>query len=99
MSRARSIWLVARREVFERGRSRGFIFSVLFTTLIIVASFFIPALIIGDQAATRIGLVEPAPDGIETAITTTADLLDQEVEIVTYPDREAGATALADEQV
>jgi len=26
MSRARSIWLVARRELFERGRSRGFIF-------------------------------------------------------------------------
>ena len=44
-------------------------------------------------------MVEPAPEGLETAITTTADLLDQDVEIVTYPDREAGATALADEQV
>ena len=38
MSRARSIWLVARRELFERGRSRGFIFSVLFTTTIIIGS-------------------------------------------------------------
>ena len=99
MSRARSIWLVARREIIERGRSRGFIFSVLFTTVIIIASFFIPALIIGNDGPTRIGVVEPAPEGIEAAITTTADVLDQEVEVVTYPDREAGATALAEEQV
>ena len=28
MSRWRSIWLVARREILERGRSRGFILSV-----------------------------------------------------------------------
>ena len=49
MSRARSIWLVARRELFERGRSRGFIFSVLFTTVIIIGSFVVPALIIGDE--------------------------------------------------
>ena len=32
MSRLRSIWLVARREIIERGRSRGFVLSVLFTT-------------------------------------------------------------------
>ena len=46
MSRARSIWLVARRELFERGRSRGFIFSVLFTTTIIIGSFVVPVLIL-----------------------------------------------------
>ena len=32
MSRWRSVWLVARREILERGRSRGFILSVVFTT-------------------------------------------------------------------
>ena len=35
MSRWRSIWLVARREILERGRSRGFLFSVLFTTVLV----------------------------------------------------------------
>ena len=99
MSRARSIWLVARREIIERGRSRGFIFSVLFTTAIIIASFVVPALIVGNEGPTKIGIVEPAPERLESAITTTADLLDQDVEIVSYPDREAGATALADEQI
>ena len=32
MPRWRSVWLVARREILERGRSRGFILSVAFTT-------------------------------------------------------------------
>jgi ABC-2 type transport system permease protein len=99
MSRARSIWLVARREIVERGRSRGFIFSVLFTTTIIIGSFVVPALIIGDEGPTQIGVVEPAPEGLAAAIQTTAGLLDQKVAIVTFPDRRAGEAALGDEKV
>jgi ABC-2 type transport system permease protein len=99
MSRARSIWLVARRELFERGRSRGFIFSVLFTTAIIIGSFVVPAVIIGDEGPTQIGVVEPAPEGLPAAIRTTAGLLDQDMAIVTFPDRAAGEQALDDEQV
>ena len=61
MSRWRSIWLVARREILERGRSRGFILSVLFTTLIVVGSFVLPALLFGGPDVARIGVVQPAP--------------------------------------
>ena len=99
MSRARSIWLVARRELLERGRSRGFIFSVLFTTAIIIGSFVVPVVFFNDDGPTRIGIVEPAPDQLGTAIEATANVLDQDVAIVTFPDREAGETALRDEQV
>jgi ABC-2 type transport system permease protein len=99
MSRARSIWLVARRELFERGRSRGFIFSVLFTTTIIIGSFVVPVVFFGDEGPTRIGVVEPAPEQLGSAIETTANLLDQDVAIVSFPSREAGETALGDDQV
>ena len=99
MSRARSIWLVARRELFERGRSRGFIFSVLFTTTIIIGSFVVPVLIFGDEGPPQVGVVEPAPEQLETAITTTAGVLDQDIEVVTFPDRAAGEAALLDDQV
>ena len=99
MSRARSIWLVARRELLERGRSRGFIFSVLFTTLIIIGSFVVPVVFFSDDGPTQIGVVEPAPDQLETAIETTANVLDQDFAIVTFPNREAGETALSDDQV
>ena len=99
MSRARSIWLVARRELLERGRSRGFIFSVLFTTLIIIGSFVVPVVFFSDDGPTQVGVVEPAPEQLETAIETTANVLDQDFAIVTFPNREAGETALTDDQV
>ena len=65
MSRWRSVWLVAKREILERGRSRGFVFSVLFTTVLVVGSFIVPTLLFGDEETTRIGLVEPAPPGLD----------------------------------
>ena len=99
MSRARSILLVARRELFERGRSRGFIFSVLFTTTIIIGSFVVPVVIFGDEGPTQVGVVEPAPEQLESAIETTADLLDQDLAIVTFQDRQAGETALSGDQI
>ena len=99
MSRARSIWLVARRELLERGRSRGFIVSVLFTTTIIIGSFVVPVVFFGDEGPTRIGVVEPAPEQLGSAIETTANLLDQDVAIVSFPSRDAGETALSDDQV
>ncbi len=99
MSRLRSILLVARREVLERGRSRGFIFSMLFTTAIIIGSFALPAILLGNEGPTRIGVVQPAPTGLDTAIAQTATLLDQEVELVPYDGRVAGELAVSDESV
>ena len=99
MPRWRSIWLVARREILERGRSRGFILSVLFTTLIVVGSFVVPALLFGDEDATKVGLVEPAPAALPDAITSAAARFDQKVEITTFPDAAAADAALEDGSV
>jgi ABC-2 type transport system permease protein len=95
MPRWRSIWLVARREILERGRSRGFILSVLFTTLIVVGSFVVPAILFGDASTTRVGLVEPAPAALPQAITTAAARFDQKVAVTAYPDAAAADAALA----
>ena len=65
MPRWRSIWLVARREILERGRSRGFLLSVAFTTLIVVGSFVLPAIVLGSGNGTKVGIVEPAPPGFK----------------------------------
>ena len=61
MSRWRSVWLVAKREILERGRSRGFLFSVAFTTLLVIGSFVVPTLLFGDKDTKTIGVVQPAP--------------------------------------
>ena len=99
MPRWRSIWLVARREILERGRSRGFILSVLFTTLIVIGSFIVPALLFGDDSATKVGIVEPAPPTLEAAIESTATRFDRSVAVSSYPDDAAANAALKDETV
>jgi ABC-2 type transport system permease protein len=96
MPRWRSIWLVARREILERGRSRGFILSVAFTTIIVVGSFVVPALLFGEDKPTRIGTVEPTPVGLTDAIQTSARQFDRSVVVVPYPDAAAADKALTD---
>jgi ABC-2 type transport system permease protein len=99
MSRARSIWLVARREILERGRSRGFILSVLFTTALVVGSFVVPTLLFGGEQVAKIGIVEPSPPGLDAALTATADRFDLKGEIVPLADIAAGDAALTSKGV
>lgn len=94
MSRWRSVWLVAKREILERGRSRGFIFSVVFTTLLVIGSFVLPTVLFGDDQPARIGIVRPTPPGLEQAIDATAAQLDRPVEIVPFDDTAAADAAL-----
>jgi len=99
MSRARSIWLVARREILERGRSRGFILSVLFTTALVVGSFLVPTLLFGGEQVAKIGIVEPSPPGLDVALKASADRFDLKGEIVPLADVAAGDAALTSKHV
>jgi ABC-2 type transport system permease protein len=99
MTRRRAVWLVARRELLERGRSRGFIFSMLFTTAIIIGSFTLPTLLLGGDEVTRIGVVQPAPAGLDQALVTTGGVLDSDIEVRPYPDVTSGTTALEAEEI
>lgn len=99
MPRWRSIWLVARREILERGRSRGFIFSVLFTTAIVVGSFLLPALLFGGPEQAKIGVVQPAPPALQSTIQAIASGADQRLVLLPYPDRSAADAALKADQV
>jgi ABC-2 type transport system permease protein len=99
MSRWRSVWLVARREVIERGRSRGFILSVFLTTALVIGSFIVPTILFGDDDVTRIGLVVPAPGGLPAALGATAAAAQREIEVVSFADRASAEAALASEEI
>lgn len=99
MRRLRSILLVARREILERGRSRGFLFSVLFTTAIIIGSFLVPALLFSGDQVVRLGVVEPAPTGLDASLRSTAQTLGTTIAITHAADSVAGDTALQDGSV
>ena len=94
MPRWRSIWLVARREILERGRSRGFILSVAFTTLIVVGSFVIPAIVFGGDNPTKVGVVEPSPAGLQAAIEQSAERFDHKVVVTSYVNGAAADESL-----
>jgi ABC-2 type transport system permease protein len=94
VSRLRSVWLVARRELLERGRSRGFLFSIAFTTVIIIGSFVVPAIIFSDDGARQVGLVEPAPEDLEAAIEAQGSAIDQTLEVTRLADAGAAGEAL-----
>jgi ABC-2 type transport system permease protein len=99
MSRWRSIRLVAKREILERGRSRGFILSVFFTTVLVIGSFVVPAILFGEDEATKVGLVDPVPASLAQAITSVAAQYDREVAITDFPDGASADVALKDGQV
>ena len=79
MSRWRSIWLVARREILERGRSRGFILSVLFTTAIVIGSFVLTGILLGDATPrSRSVSSSAAPAGLETTLAGRVERVRQD---------------------
>ena len=96
MSRWRSVWLVAKREILERGRSRGFILSVLFTTLLVIGSFVVPSLLFGGDDTKTIGVIERGPPGIDFALSATADRVGQEITVKPFADPASADSALAD---
>ena len=95
MSRLRAIRLVAMREILERGRSRGYVLSLLFTVFLLGAGFILPSLLIGDDA-TVIGVVEPAPPALTGALMVNAARYDADIEVVSVPDRVTAEAQLKD---
>lgn len=89
MSRGRAVWLVARRELLERGRSRAFALSLIVSVGLIVAGIILPSLIGGGPGSQRLGVVGPAPTGLVSGLTATAELAG--LVVVSEPVADAGA--------
>jgi len=94
----RAVRLVAMREIIERGRSRGYLLSLVFTLFLLLAGFVLPQFLLADQA-TRLGLVEPVPAGLQLAVENSATAYELDLVITTFPDRAAAETALAEHTV
>jgi ABC-2 type transport system permease protein len=94
MSRARAIYLVARREVLERGRSRAFLISLALTVVFILAGILLPKLIGGEDQAHKLGVVGTPPAGFEQALTATAAQAQLKVNVESLPDVATGESRL-----
>jgi ABC-2 type transport system permease protein len=85
------MWLVARREIIERGRSRGYLISLVFTLGILLVAFVVPTFLRGDTTR-HLGLVGTPPAQLETTLQAIAGAQEVKLDISAIPD---GATAEA----
>lgn len=92
--RLRSIWLVARRELLERGRSKGFLAGLLLTQAFVVGSLLLQAVIGADAQRLKVGHLGPAEPGFEATLRAIVARRGDQVELTTYADRPAAEAAL-----
>ena len=98
MSRWRAVWLVARREILERGRSRAFLLSLALTVALILAGIFLPTILAGPGGvdAEKLGIVGTPPGGFPTRLALVADQAGSQVTTETVPDEASGEARLLD---
>jgi ABC-2 type transport system permease protein len=107
MSSSQILWLVTRREVVERARSKAFIFGSLFTVLLLMAAVGFPFLLDGGAESYDVGVVGHNNDAVIAAALElgNADVEegdeDAGVDIFTTPFESVAAaeTALEDETI
>src|SRR6185369_17354012 len=84
MSGLQQSWLVARRELRERSRSRAFIASVVIMIVAVVGAIALPSLIDTSGGIKDIGLTGSTPSTLSATIEAQANNLGTEVRIHVY---------------
>lgn len=98
-SRVRAVRLVAMREILERGRSKGYLISLLFTVFLLAAGFLLPALFLGNQNTVKLGLVGEPPAALRTALDAVAKQYDATLDISVLADRSAAEKAVEEKTI
>jgi ABC-2 type transport system permease protein len=94
MSRLRAVRLVAMREIIERGRSRGYVLSLVFTVFLLLAGFILPSILLGEDEPTRLALVGDTPQQLGASIQGAAEVYEFDIVVSTVPDRAAAVAGL-----
>lgn len=104
MNSLQAIWLVARREIRERGKSKGYIISTFLTIILVGGAIALPALLEGGPDTNEVAVVG---EGGEELVTTADDISVQEAgeqdpdryESRTFDDLAAAEAALEEGEV
>jgi ABC-2 type transport system permease protein len=99
MTTRRTVWLVAQREIRQRGRSRVFLFSSAAIVLGIVLLVALPSIIAGREEVRSVGLVGPAPAALSATLRASAASTDSAIEVLRYRDIAYGEAALRSKNV
>jgi len=100
MSPWTQVWLLAKREFVERGRSKPFLVTMVILAVVIIAiGPVINALSGGEPEATTVGLVGVELRGIEDELETQGDLFEIDIDVVRFASMDQAENALEDGEV
>jgi ABC-2 type transport system permease protein len=94
----RRIWIVALREIRERGGSRAYRVSSVLAVLLVVAIILIPSLA-GKQKAYHVGLTGTIPAGTVAALEVQASATGHQLETTRYATLRQGERAVRDKRI
>lgn len=94
----RRTWVVAVREIRERGGSRAYRISTVLGLLLVVALLLVPSLL--EKSTTyHVGMTGIAPAGTEAALQAQARATDHQLEVTRYSTVADGERAVRDKKV
>jgi ABC-2 type transport system permease protein len=99
VSGLRQGWLVARRELRERSRSKAFRAGVAITLLVVVAMVAVPAMLDTGAVTRDVGFAGATPVELPDVVTDHGDAVDLNVRVHRFDDVAAGEQAVRDEDV
>jgi ABC-2 type transport system permease protein len=93
------VWLVALREMRERGRSRSFQAGLAVMLVVVVAMIVLPTMLDPSGGTRDVGLTGERPSGLSSAIQQQGDAVGTTVRVRDYGDLDSGEEALRDEDI
>jgi ABC-2 type transport system permease protein len=93
------VWLVARREVRERSRSKAFRAGLVAMLLLVIASIAVPAIVENDDVAWDVGFAGTTPDALPAAVSDQGETVDVAVDVHRYDGVDAGVDAVRAEDI
>jgi ABC-2 type transport system permease protein len=96
MNSARQAWLVAVREIRERGRSRAFLVSLLLMLLGVAAAIALPAMLDTGPGTKDVGITGAVPAGLTAALEAQGEAVNTTIRIHRYDTHAEGEAAVRD---
>ena len=98
MNGVRQGWLVTKRELRERSRSRAFLISLVIMIVAVVAAIVLPSLIQTNETKD-IGVVGTTPATLSVTITSQGDAVGTKTRVHHYADLAEGEQAVRDGKI
>jgi len=94
MTAMRSVFAVARRDFWQRARSKAFLVTTAVIVLVLVGGGLLVATFAGDQPAIEIGHIGTPPAALPALLDASAEYFELEHELHEFASRETAEAAL-----